>query len=140
MEATNYAEMSDLSLMALCCYREARGEPFDGKRGVCHVIQNRANKPGWWGTSVKEVVLKPFQFSSFNSNDPNSIIWPMDNNPAWTQCLSAASAVLMGDDPDLTDGAMFYHDSSISFPKAWGKEENYVKTLVVGKLSFYRPI
>ena len=132
--------MSDLSLMALCCYREARGEPQDGKLGVCHVIQNRANKPGWWGTDVKSVILKRFQFSSFNTEDPNVDIWPMDNNPAWTQCLSAASAVLMGDDPDLTHGAVYYHDSSISFPKAWGKEENYVKTLVVGKLSFYRPI
>jgi spore germination cell wall hydrolase CwlJ-like protein len=140
MEAQPYDQMSEMSLMALCCYREARGEPQDGKRGVCHVIQNRAEKPGWWGTDIKSVILKPYQFSSFLANDPNSIIWPMDNNPAWTQCLSAASSVMFGSDPDPTDGALYYHDSSITFPKAWGKEEDYVKTLVVGKLSFYRPL
>jgi len=140
MEATDYAEMSDLSLMALAAYREARGESFDGKRGVCHVIQNRANKPGWWGRDIKSVILKPYQFSSFLDSDPNSIIWPMDTNPAWIQCLSAASAVVVGDDPDLTDGALYYHDSSITFPKSWGPESNYIKTLVVGRLSFYRPL
>lgn len=140
MEATSYAEMSDLSLMALAVFREARGEPFNGKRGVCHVIQNRANKPCWWGTDIKSVVLKPFQFSSFNSNDPNSIVWPADNSPVWTDCLSAASAILFGQDPDLTDGALYYHDSSIIFPKAWGSESSYIKTLTVGKLSFYRPL
>jgi len=140
LEAQPYDQMSDLSLMALCCYREARGEPADGKRGVCHVIQNRVNKPGWWGRDIRSVILKPYQFSSFNTDDPNTNIWPMDNNPAWTQCLSAASAILVGQDPDLTQGALYYHDSSITFPKAWGPEVGYVKTLTVGKLSFYRPL
>ena len=140
MEAQPYDQMSDLSLMALCCYREARGEPADGKRGVCHVIQNRVNKPGWWGRDIRSVILKPYQFSSFNTDDPNTNIWPMDNNPAWTQCLSAASAILVGQDPDLTQGALYYHDSSITFPKAWGPEVGYVKILTVGKLFFYRPL
>jgi hypothetical protein len=34
----------------------------------------------------------------------------------------------------------FYHDISIPFPKAWGKEEDYVRTLDVGRLKFYRPV
>ncbi len=141
MEAQPYDELSELSLLALCCYREARGEPFDGKRAVCHVILNRASQPGWWGNGIKSVILKPWQFSSFNSNDPNSDIWPTDDgDPAWIQCLSAASGVLVGEDPDPTDGSTYYHDTSISFPKAWGLESDYVNTFNVGKLKFYRPV
>ena len=139
MESQPYSDLSDLSLMALCCYREARGEPFDGKRGVCHVIANRAAKPGWWGRDVPSVILKPWQFSSFNTTDPNSLIWPLDNDPAWTQCLAAAAGILVGQDPDLTSGATYYHDISIPFPKAWGAESGYVNTLIVGRLKFYRP-
>jgi len=138
MESVPYDDLSDLSLLALCCYREARGETIYAKRAVCHVIKNRTLKPGWWGSDWKSVILKPYQFSSFNSNDHNTYVWPVDNEASWTDCLAAASAVMVGDDPDVTEGAEFYHDSSISFPKAWGKREDYVNTLNIGKLSFYR--
>jgi spore germination cell wall hydrolase CwlJ-like protein len=140
MEAQPYGELSDLSLMALCCYREARGETIFGKRAVCHVIKNRASQPGWWGHDIQSVVLKPWQFSSFNPNDPNSTVWPADDSPSWTDSLSAASAVLIGEDQDSTDGATFYHDLSMGWPKAWGKESDYVNTLNIGRLRFYRPV
>jgi spore germination cell wall hydrolase CwlJ-like protein len=141
MESQPYGELSDVALMALCCYREARGETLYGKRAVCHVIKNRATQGGWWGHDVASVVLKPWQFSSFNANDPNSAVWPEDEaTPAWIDCLSAASAVLVGDEPDNTDGATFYHDTSMGWPKAWGKESDYVNSLNIGRLRFYRPI
>jgi cell wall hydrolase len=141
MEAQPYSNMSDIALMALCAYREARGEPLATKLAVCHVVQNRAKKPGWWGINTQSVILRPWQFSSFNDGDPNSDVWPGDiNDRAWTDSLSAASAVLYGSDPDPTDGATYYHDSSIRFPSAWGSESDYIKTLTVGRLTFYRPI
>jgi len=140
MESKPYGELSDLSLMALCVYREARGETIFAKRAVAHVIKNRASQPGWWGHDIQSVVLKPWQFSSFNANDPNSTVWPADDSPSWTDCLSAAAAVLVGEDPDSTDGATFYHDLSMDWPKAWGKETDFVNTLNIGRLRFYRPV
>jgi spore germination cell wall hydrolase CwlJ-like protein len=140
MDVQPYQELSDLEILALCCYREARGEPMAGKRGVCHVIKNRTLKPGWWGHDYKSVILKPWQFSSFNTSDPNSDVWPKDIEKAWLECMDAASAVLVGDDPDTTDGALYYHDTSITFPKAWGLENAFVNTLNVGRLKFYRPV
>jgi len=140
MEAVPYGQLSELKLIALCCYREARGEPLDGKRGVCHVIRNRVNQPSWWGGDWKSVILKPWQFSSFNVNDPNNSLWPPDDSPSWTDCLSAASGVYAGVDDDLTGGATFYHDTSMGWPKAWGSETEYVNTLNVGRLKFYKPI
>jgi len=139
MMPTPYENLTDLQIIALCVWREARGEPVDGKRGVAHVIANRVKHPGWWGRDWKSVVLKPFQFSSFNKTDPNSNKWPVvEEDAIWTDCMSAASGAYLGLDDDLTEGAQFYHDSSIAFPAAWGPESQYVKTLKVGRLSFYR--
>ena len=140
MEAKPYNELSDLSLLALCCYREARGEPIEGKRGVCHVIKNRTLEPSWWGDNWSSVILKPHQFSSFNANDHNSGVWPQDDEPAWKECLAAAGMVYNGADEDLTQGAVFYHDTSIGWPRFWGNAEEYVNTINIGRLKFYRPL
>ena len=140
MEAQPYKELSDVFLLALCCYREARGEPMEGKRGVCHVVRNRTQEPTWWGDDWKTVILKPYQFSSFNENDHNSGVWPLDDEPAWKDCLAAAGAVYKGVDEDLTQGAVFYHDTSIGWPKVWGNVAEYVNTINIGRLKFYRPL
>ena len=146
MDAKPYNELSATALLALCIYREARGESIDGKRGVAHVIANRANQPSWWNSPAADyptlwhaTILKPWQFSSFNSNDPNSNKWPHDDDPAWTECLSVASGVYLGMDmPDPTDGAQYYYDTSIGWPKAWGSESEYTNTFNTGRLKFWR--
>ena len=124
--------------MALCIWREARGEQIDGKRGVGHVIQNRADKPCWWGNDVRSVILKPWQFSSFNANDPNSERWPDIDDSSWTDSLYVASAILLGGDMDVTDGATHYYDSSIGWPKAWGNRSEYINTVNIGRLHFWK--
>lgn len=133
-----YNQMPDYALVALCCFREARGEPLAGKKGVCFVIRNRTLHPGWWGHDWASVILRPFQFSSFNVNDPNDKVWPQEDDPAWTDSLAAASAVMFGDETDLTGGACWYHDTSMGWPSAWGAESDYTQTLAVGRLLFYR--
>lgn len=139
MQPTDYASMSDTALMALCIWREARGELFLAKKCVGHVIKNRAAKGGWWGHDVHTVILKPWQFSSFNPGDPNSTKWPDDNETSWTDSLAASSAVLVGGDFDPTGGATYYYDSSIEWPKAWGNQDNYENTLNIGHLHFWKP-
>lgn len=135
-----YSELDELTLLALAIYREARGESLYGKRAVGHVIKNRVLNPGWWGASYHSVILKPWQFSSFNQNDPNADVWPPESATSWADSLAAASAVLLGDEPDSTDGATYYHDTSMGWPNAWGKESDYVNTLNIGRLRFYRPL
>ena len=138
MDARPYTELSPVQLFALCIWREARGESEDGKRGVAHVIANRVNHPGWWGHDWCSVILKPWQFSSFNKNDPNSEKWPEDTDPSWQQCLSIASDVYLGMNSDPTDGACYYYDTSIEFPRAWGPQSEYTNTLNIGRLKFWR--
>ena len=137
-----YNELSDLALMELACWREARGEPFDAKRGVCHVIRNRSLVAAWWNGhiagSVQRVVLQPWQFSSFNHGDPNATKWPADDDPAFADCCAAALPVQLSHDPDNTDGATSYYDISIDWPDAWGPISEWENTLNVGRLKFWR--
>jgi spore germination cell wall hydrolase CwlJ-like protein len=122
--------------MKLCVWREARGEGLLGKRGVAHVIVNRAADPCWWGDDIPSVILKPWQFSSFNVGDPNADKWPEDSDPSFQDCSDVCNAVLAGTDKDITGGATFYNDSSINEPTDWIKA-GYILTLQVGRLSFY---
>ncbi len=133
-----YAHLSELELLELCVWREARGEGLLGKRGVAHVIQNRAAHPGWWGgPSIHSVILKAWQFSSFNPGDPNSEEWPDDNDPSFADCAEICEAVARGTDEDITSGATSYHDISIP-PPAWATDGSNELTLAVGRLKFYK--
>ena len=137
MQAAPYSELSALDLMKLCVWREARGEGILGKRGVAHVIQNRANDPSWWGHDVHSVILKPWQFSSFNPADPNSSKWPAPGDSSFQDCENICEAMAAGKDEDVTGGATSYYDISIQPPK-WAADGSNILTLAVGRLRFYK--
>jgi N-acetylmuramoyl-L-alanine amidase len=137
MQAGAYSELSELDLMKLCVWREARGEGILAKRGVAHVIQNRANDPSWWGHDVRSVILKPWQFSSFDAADPNSEKWPAEGDLSFSDCAEVCEAVTAGKDEDITRGATSYYDVSIPAP-SWAANGSNVFTLAVGHLRFYK--
>lgn len=66
-----FEALEDKELLSLVIYGEARGESIEGKVAVASVITNRVKEGGWYGKSLKEVILKPYQFSCFLENDPN---------------------------------------------------------------------
>lgn len=142
MQPRPYNQLSDLATLQLVIWREARGEPFDGKRGVAHVVRNRTLVAAWWNGhiagSISRVVLQPYQFSSFNPNDPNSDKWPDDADPSFAECCAAAVPVYLNHDEDNTDGATYYYDASIDWPLAWGNQDLYENTLNVGRLLFWK--
>ncbi len=137
----------DKILAALTIWREARGESQAARNGVFHVILNRAAqspKQGWPST-VHGVCVQPFQFSSFNLGAAASITWPLEKNAAdwkaWEEIQQMIDSPLLA---DPTEGANFYHDSSIPPPfKAWlGSNATLgqlmaLKTCEIGAFSFY---
>ena len=125
----------NISLLALCVWREARGEPVEGKVAVACSIRNRVAYPSWWGRDWHTVILKPRQYSSFNADDPNATKWPDEHEAAWQSCLEIADAVYTEVTADTTGGADSYYDISIP-PPAWAMPERH--TIDVGKLKFYR--
>jgi spore germination cell wall hydrolase CwlJ-like protein len=138
MEPIAYDEMTSEALLSLCVWREARGEGMLGKRGVAHCILNRVNARSFFGHDVQSVILKPYQFSSFNASDPNADKWPAVDDPSWMDSQAAAHQVLSWNDPDLTSGALYYFSPPLTAPPhAWG---SVGVTLVVGNLTFCKPV
>ena len=132
----------DLFLMALCVWREARGETMDAKKAVAWVIRNRADRPSWWGgPSVASVVLHPYQFSSFNHNDPNSSKLPTPGDPSWSASLIAAQIAFVKSESDPTSGAVDYYDRSMDAdPPPWAKDGSLVLSCNIGALRFFKPV
>lgn len=118
-------------LLALCVWREARGESFEAQRAVAHVIRNRAADEKRWPDSIRGVILQPWQFSSFNAKDPNVSKYPDESDKSWDSCKRAVASTL----PDPTNGANHYFDDSIKAPK-WADPRCI--TAVIDSFSFYK--
>lgn len=58
-----FESLTDWQLMGLCLEREAGGEPYEGRVAVGTVIFERVDHRDWDGKTIKEVILKPWQFS-----------------------------------------------------------------------------
>lgn len=128
-------------LFALCIWRESRGELITTKQAVAWSIKNRVLSPGWWGHSWTGVILMPWQYSSFNHNDPNATKWPVTTDPSWTDSLTVAEQVFNADPllPDPTHGATSYFDQSLDTdPPKWAIDGSMVKTVDFGRLHFYK--
>ena len=104
------------------------------------VIKNRVVSKGWPNT-YREVITTPFQFSSFNTDDPN---YPYIEDPlytgneinknAWGHAYEIAGKIINNEIPDSTGGANHYYDDSISTPN-WAK--NQKPTLTVTYVNEY---
>ena len=100
---------TDAYLMALCLWREARGEPMEGKIAVAQVIMNRTKNPAKWdGTDVYSVITAQKQFSSFNLAEVQSVKFPRGTDTTWKDCLDAALQVLSGEKTSLVGNADHY--------------------------------
>lgn len=103
----------DIDVAARTVWGEARGESFEGKVAVAHVIANRA-ATNYMGDTLEAVCKKRKQFSCWNENDPNhkKIMALKKDNPAYQECLKAVAIALVSDE-DPTKGARHYHSKHI---------------------------
>ena len=132
-------EAYQFGLLPLVIWREARNQPLEAMIGVAWTIRNRVNKPGWWGSDWPSVILRKWQFSSFNWNDPNYQKFPIGNEPEWELCLRAAADVFTNSVSDLTEGATHYYDKSLdATPPNWAVDGSMVRTVSIGAFRFFR--
>src|SRR3990167_7880267 len=102
------AEWDDLTLMAAVDYLEAEGESDEGKLAVVWGVMNRADR---WQQSVREVLLKPGQFSCLNIDYFPTMGYARlaaASGVAVEACWRAAAAGLWRLQPDPTGGADHY--------------------------------
>lgn len=108
-------------MLALCIYREARGESMRGKALVGQVIRNRVEDARWPNTYAG-VITQRWQFSAFNANDPNALLFPSEDEPAWADCVEAAQAVLEA--PQTSTAANHYKTETVG--ASWADERKIV--------------
>jgi spore germination cell wall hydrolase CwlJ-like protein len=135
-----FEQQDPLTLLAMCVWGEARGVNNAAKSAVACVVRNRVGYAGKYGRGFPGVILKPWQFSSFNSNDPNraKLLYPVkeEGQRVWEACYQAAEEVYWGKTTDPTGNAVFYYSAPLTGPPtAWG---DVTWTCVIDGLHFYR--
>jgi N-acetylmuramoyl-L-alanine amidase len=119
------------------------GETLPGNAAQCqavaNVIVNRKADVLYFPygiAGVGAICRFPKQFSCWNSNNTRSLARIQSANMSdqnFALCVSTAQAAMNGTLADVTGGAEFYHDTSITDP--WS---SYVKTVQIGNLIFYK--
>ena len=129
------AALSDHQVLALTMWAEARGEAVEGRIAVGCVVRERVRDPRWPDT-YREVCLQTWQFSCWNTSDPNHAklmrlatlfladfairsSTPLD--PMLRECLYLAEGVIGGQILDRVGRANHYLTRTLleRHPPAW---------------------
>ena len=122
--------LDQLIWLTLCVYFEAQGEPQEGKVAVAHTVLNRVAKSN---TTVKDVILKPWQFSWANQGARP----PIRDYKALINCAEAVMITL----DERLQGKDFwradhYYNPAKANPKWDFKKLQFIKE--VGGHKFYK--
>lgn len=133
---TDFSTDSDEILLARMIFGEARGCSEIERIAVGYTALNRVNDGKKWnGETIREVVLKPKQYSCFNERDPNraKLMNPMSYEPkVFEDCLAIARNILNGDCSDPAKGATHYFNPRYANP-SWANRMNNIGYLDLGE-------
>jgi spore germination cell wall hydrolase CwlJ-like protein len=134
--AAGPADYHSLECLALNVYWEARSESTTDQRAVAHVTLNRKASPDFPNT-ICDVVQQGGEETIYGcqfhwwcdglADDPQNPI-------AWQQAVEIARRVLSGDDPDPTEGALFFHNDGVT--PSWASAR--VRTVQIDSHIYYR--
>jgi len=131
-------------ILALTIYGEARGEFARMEGGlpaliaVANVVCNRLKQPERYGTSIKDVCLKKWQFSCWNDNDPNLQLLlsaQVNQDNLFQRCLEVARNVMAQIWPDITKGANHYYSKIMKNKPSWALDKT--PQIQIGQHLFY---
>lgn len=121
--ALPFSRQEPVTLLGMAIWAEARGTTSDARIGVGSVIRNRVGYNGRYGEGFSGVILRPYQFSSFNQGDPNreKMLRPLENQGAtarlvWDLCYEIADGIYRGELADNTFSAVFYYSAPLTQP------------------------
>jgi len=109
----------EVDLMTRVLYGEARGENEEGQRNIIHTIINRAeDSKKRFGPTYGEILIRPFQFSCMNPDDPNyPLILKLDKKSLTFQKLRAIVVNTINERlngrPDPTLNSTHYHNLTV---------------------------
>jgi spore germination cell wall hydrolase CwlJ-like protein len=126
----------EIDCLALNVYFEARGEPMRGRYAVAAVTLNRVAHPDF-PDSICQVVKQGAELGRHRCQ----FSWACDANAdrprdaaAWAAAREVAFESLFMDEPDPTDGALYFHATRVR--PSWSS--SMVKVAHIGKHVYYR--
>jgi spore germination cell wall hydrolase CwlJ-like protein len=131
----------DIDILARTIYGESRGEykktGISAFIAIGNVVMNRLNFPQIFGSSVRKICLKPYQFSCWLVNDPNySLIKTVETaDSLFALCLEVAAGCVEKKYPDLTHGSDHYHPFMDTLPY-WALSQK--PKIILGHHLFYQ--
>lgn len=131
----------DIEIAARTVWMESRGEGAQGMIACAWAIVNRHNAGKWYsGHTLAECCLIGYQFSSWNSTDPNRIeMARLDDGDALLQeCRSYILDALSNEGADPTEGATNYYSTDIILPPTWAASATF--TVQIGKTKFFKHV
>lgn len=97
---------TDQANLALCVWKEARGEGLTGMKAVAHVICNRVGGPGFPAT-LHDVIYQKNAFTSMSvPSDPEYNLVPGHTDQVYQLITEWVSKI--STDLDPTHGALYY--------------------------------
>ncbi len=147
-----FYSLTPQKLLALTAYGEAGGEGNEGMIAAMNVVKNRvlsnsanvldANVLSVTKSKYHAVILKPYQFSIYNSNDGfRSRAEQIADNwnseikkyPVLDKAYTLAGKILSGSIADNTQGATYYHANYVT--PSWASSIPYIGQ--IGNHVFY---
>lgn len=128
----------DWNWAVLTIVQEASSEPFEGKVAVAEVIRNRMAARYQSDGTIVGTVLKPLQFSGWNTSDPNRIRvakYEM-TDPAVISSIQAFQEAFERNST-VARGATLYHAKTMFPYPPWSKDSRVKEVCRVGNHIFY---
>lgn len=118
------ATLSDRELLAKTLAAEAGGEGYEGLLAAGAVIANRANAGGRYGDGLRGVIMKPGQFSAWNSvtgyaGGQGGL--DMDRIRPSADAYRAADAIISGNYRSPVGNRTHYYNPNVANPR-WGQQ------------------
>ncbi len=137
---TDFSQDTNEMLLARMIYGEARGCSPQERIAVGFTAVNRAARGRWYGGNLREVILRPHQYSCFNRNDPNrtQLMDPQQyDEQAFEECLDVARGIISGNYEDPTQGATHYFNPRAANP-SWANRLTRIGRINNSRHVFYR--
>jgi spore germination cell wall hydrolase CwlJ-like protein len=137
----DFSQDSDEVLLARMLFGEARGCDIEEKIAIAYTAINRAEDgKAWNGETLREVLLKPYQYSCFNKSDLNrkKLMDPEKYDVrAWQECLEVAKDILADRYKDPTNRVTHYFKPSVVKP-SWADKITRIGRIKGSRHEFYR--
>lgn len=122
-KVSDFSEDPDQILLARMLLGETEDCSKIEKIAVAYTAINRAkDNKRWNGETLREAILKPYQYSCFNKEYNQPLKNPMRyNQKEFLNCLKLAEEILAGKYKDPTGGATYYYNPSKIQKPNWAK-------------------